>query len=139
MKTKTRNIISWVAQATVIVILGQSLFFKFTAHPESVAIFTDLNAEPFGRIAVGIAELITCILLARSLTAPIGALMGAGTMVGAIFGHFTAIGWEGARGELGAMAIAALIASIAVLYLQKDKIPQLLKLIQTSKLKTAAE
>jgi putative oxidoreductase len=44
-------------------IMGQTLFFKFTSHPESVALFTKLSMEPNGRIGIGILELIACLLL----------------------------------------------------------------------------
>ena len=44
-------------------ILLQSLFYKFTAHPQATYIFTTLGIEPYGRIGIGIAELIVSVLL----------------------------------------------------------------------------
>ena len=38
-------------------------FFKFTAAPESVYIFTKVGLEPWGRIGSGVAELIAAILI----------------------------------------------------------------------------
>lgn len=123
MITKKASIIAWIAQIAAVVILGQSLFFKFTAHPESVAIFTDIGLEPFGRYLTGVVELIASVLLLRSVTANYGALLGFGTMVGAIAGHFTQIGWEGARGELGIMAIVVLLCCTVVLYIRRSNLP----------------
>ena len=58
MKNHKLEYISWTAQIFAAIILAQTLFFKFTAAPESVAIFTKLYVEPFGRIVAGIMELI---------------------------------------------------------------------------------
>jgi hypothetical protein len=60
MKT---NITTWVAKGIVVVILLQTLFFKFSAAEESVYIFKTLGIEPYGRIGSGIVELIASILI----------------------------------------------------------------------------
>jgi len=38
----------------VAIILVQTLRFKFTAHPDSVYIFSKVGLEPFGRIGIGV-------------------------------------------------------------------------------------
>ena len=43
-------IIAWICRVAAAVILLQTLFFKFTAAPESVYIFTKVGLEPWGRI-----------------------------------------------------------------------------------------
>ena len=123
MISKKSLIISWIAQIVAIFIMGQSLYYKFTAHPDSVAIFTDINMEPFGRILIGVIELIACLLLIRNSTAPWGALLGFGTMAGAVVGHSTQIGWDGARGQLGMLAVLVLIACSLVLYIRRMQLP----------------
>ena len=72
-----------VARIIAGAIMLQTLYFKFTAHPESVYIFSTLGIEPFGRIGSGIAELIASILLLIPKTAWMGAVMGLGVMAGA--------------------------------------------------------
>ena len=52
-----------VIRIIVTIILIQTLRFKFTAHPDSVYIFEILGLEPFGRIGIGILQLIAGILL----------------------------------------------------------------------------
>ena len=47
----------------VALILIQTLRFKFTAHPDSIYIFSQVGLEPFGRIGIGILELIAGILI----------------------------------------------------------------------------
>ncbi len=58
-----KKIISLLPRIAAAVILLQTLYFKFTGHPESVVLFTKLGVEPWGRVATGIIELITGILL----------------------------------------------------------------------------
>ena len=73
-------------------ILLQTLFFKFTGAPESVYIFTTLNAEPWGRWFSGLSELVASVLLLIPATQLLGALMAAGIMVGAILSHLAILG-----------------------------------------------
>ena len=46
--TGTALKLTWTAQVVAAVILGQTLFFKFTGAPEAVELFTTLGVEPFG-------------------------------------------------------------------------------------------
>ncbi|MFX6288831.1 DoxX family protein, partial [Acinetobacter baumannii] len=78
----------------------QTLFFKFTAAPESVFIFSTLGIEPWGRIGTGIAELIASVLLLIPSTTVFGALLAMGIMGGAIVSHLAVLGIE-VRGDGG--------------------------------------
>jgi len=89
---KLSNIIHWGLRLIAAVIMLQTLFFKFTAAPESVYIFSKLGMEPWGRIGTGAAELVASILLLIPATTAFGAMMGAGIMVGALFFHLTKLG-----------------------------------------------
>lgn len=122
---KTQNIISWVAQVVAAGILAQTLFFKFTAAPESVYIFSTLGIEPVGRIGSGVAELIAAILLLIPQVAWAGALMGMGVMAGAILSHLTKLGIEiqGDGGELFGLAVIVLVACGIVVFLKRKEIP----------------
>ena len=53
----------WIVKLTVVIILVQTLFFKFTGAEESVYIFQTLGIEPFGRIGSGVVELLASILI----------------------------------------------------------------------------
>ncbi len=133
MKRNTSLTVSWIAQIIAILILGQSLYFKFTAHAESVAIFTDIGMEPNGRILIGVIELIACLLLLRHASAHYGALLGACIMGGAVVGHFTQIGWEGDRGQLGLMAVLVWVCCSIVLYIRRMDLPFLKTALEESK------
>lgn len=123
--SKTQNIIDWIAKLAVAGILLQTLFFKFTGAEESIQLFTQLGAEPWGRYASGIAELIASVLLLLPATTAIGALLALGMMVGAIMSHLTVLGIEvsGDGGLLFAMACVVLVCSAIVAVLHRRQIP----------------
>lgn len=91
--------ISWILRIIAAVILLQTLYFKFTAQPESVNLFSLLGMEPWGRIATGVLELIAAIFILIPKTKLIGAGLGLGLMSGALFFHFTKIGIVDATGN----------------------------------------
>lgn len=124
---KTVTIISWILRIIAAAILLQTLYFKFTAHPESVALFTKLGVEPWGRIATGVLELITGILLLIPATAFLGGFLAMGLMVGAIASHLLVIGIEsqGDGGQLFILAIIVLKLSIIIQVLHRKQAQQL--------------
>ena len=116
---KAKTILSLTLRLVAAFILLQTLYFKFTAQPESVYIFTKVGIEPWGRIATGVAELIASILLLVPATIVIGSLMAAGIMLGALATHLFILGFEvqGDGGQLVIYAIIVLVASISLLFL----------------------
>lgn len=118
-----KSIISLVLRLVAAFILLQTLYFKFTAHPESVALFTKLGVEPWGRIGTGVLELITGILLIIPATAFLGAFIGIGIMFGAIASHLMVIGIDSAGdgGQLFIMAIVVLICCIVIALMHKSQ------------------
>ncbi|WP_300565912.1 DoxX family protein [Flavobacterium sp.] len=108
----------------VAVILLQTLFFKFTASPESVYIFTKLGVEPYGRIGSGIVELITSVLLFVDRTRFYAAFTAMGTMFGAILSHVFILGIEvnNDHGTLFTLALVTFILSIILMYRYKKDI-----------------
>ena len=119
------SIISRIAAYAAAVILLQTLYFKFTAHPDSVYIFETLGLEPFGRIGIGIAELITAILLILPKTRGIGGVLGLGIISGAIFSHLTQLGIvvNNDGGMLFGLAVAVFICSAIVTWYYRESIP----------------
>src|SRR6218665_3343051 len=57
------------ARVLAAIILLQTLFFKFSASHESVFIFTKIGAEPWGRIGIGVMELLASVLMLVPFTA----------------------------------------------------------------------
>jgi uncharacterized membrane protein YphA (DoxX/SURF4 family) len=123
------NIFTWIIKLTAVVILVQTLYFKFTGAEESVYIFSTLGAEPFGRIGSGVVELIASILILIPRTTILGALMGLGTMAGAILSHLVFLGIvvKNDGGTLFILAIITFICCAILVFQNRDKIQSLLK------------
>ena len=126
------TIVSWILRIFAAFILGQTLFFKFTAAEESVAIFSAIGMEPHGRIIIGILELIAAILLLVPSTVSYGAILSWGVMSGAIIGHLTKIGIEGEQFSLFLLAIGVWLSSAILMVIHKDQIPILRHMFEKS-------
>ena len=123
--TRAAGIVSWICQLAAAVILLQTLFFKFTGAEESRFIFSTLGAEPWGRIASGVVELVAAALLLYPRTAAAGALLAMGVMAGAILAHvfFLGIVVKGDGGLLFALAVAVFLCGALVAYLRRVELP----------------
>lgn len=95
----------------VAIILIQTLRFKFTAHPDSVYIFSKVGMEPYGRIITGIVELIAGVLILIPKTAWIGASLALGVISGAILMHLTKLGIE-INNDGGILFITAIVTFV---------------------------
>ena len=133
MNTK---ITSWILQLVIVVIIGNSLFFKFTDHPDTVEVFRQLGMGAFGYKLIGFLELIACVLLLIPASVAWGALLAWGLMTGALLAHVTEIGFAGEMGVLGGMAITAWTLSIFVMYLNRTGLPVLSTVFKSNKSKS---
>jgi uncharacterized membrane protein YphA (DoxX/SURF4 family) len=105
-----------IAKAVASILMLQTLYFKFTASPESVNIFSTIGMEPIGRIGTGIGELIASILILFPRTTWIGSIGAIGLMSGAVFFHFTKLGIE-IMNDKGQLFIYATLVLLCSLYL----------------------
>lgn len=114
----------FILRITVAIILIQTLRFKFTAHPDSVYIFKKVGLEPYGRIGIGVLELIAGILLLIPKTVWIGAMLTLGILFGATLMHLTILGVEinNDGGILFYTAITTFILAAIILYAYKKDI-----------------
>ncbi len=115
--------VSWALRLTVAIIFLQTLYFKFTGHPDSVHIFSELGVEPYGRIGLGIIELITAFLILAPKTKIYGILVSVGIISGAIFSHFLVLGTnvKGDGGKLFLLAVVVFIASATLLFIHRKE------------------
>jgi len=122
------NYIERAAAIIAAIILLQTLYFKFTAHPDSVHIFSLLGIEPFGRIGIGVLELIAGCLLLYSRTSIYGAILGLGLMIGAISSHLLFLGIEvgNDNGLLFILASIVTISCLIILYLKRNDLLSIL-------------
>jgi uncharacterized membrane protein YphA (DoxX/SURF4 family) len=114
-----------ILRVIVAFILIQTLRFKFTAHPDSVYIFEKVNLEPYGRISIGIIELMAGVLLLIPKTVCLGATFTIIVISGAIFMHLTILGIEinNDGGMLFITAIITFLSSIIILHYYRKDIP----------------
>jgi uncharacterized membrane protein YphA (DoxX/SURF4 family) len=89
---KYRFIVLWLLRLIAAVIMLQTLYYKFSAQPESVILFSRLGMEPWGRIGTGILELVASLLILFPRTTRYGAMLGLGLMSGALYFHLTKLG-----------------------------------------------
>ncbi len=129
---KVATIFYWVARIVAVVIMLQTLYFKFTGAEESVYIFTTVGMEPWGRIGIGILELIASFLLIITPTAWLGAGLGLGLMVGAICMHLLLLGIEvkADGGQLFLYAVLVAVCSVYVLFYDREKLINLTKYLK---------
>ncbi len=107
---------SWTLRLVAATIMLQTLYFKFTGHADSIAIFSQLGVEPWGRYGSGIVELLASVLLLLPTTKVLGAVLAIGTMLGAIAAHLFVLGiaTNGDGGLLFGLAMVVLLCSIGV-------------------------
>ena len=114
-----------VLRIIVSILLIQTLQYKFTAHPDSVYIFSKVGLEPFGRIGIGVLELIAAFLIIFPKTIWAGAILTLGIIGGAILMHLTQLGIviNNDGGKLFYMALSVFILSALILFNQRKNIP----------------
>lgn len=120
-----KNTFDLLLRLVVAAILLQTLYFKFTAAPESVYIFQSLGAEPWGRIGSGVLELIVSALLLWPRTVATGAVGALGVISGALMAHLTKLGIEvqGDGGTLFYLALVVFAGSAVLAWLRRREIP----------------
>ncbi|MCB0491456.1 MAG: DoxX family protein [Cyclobacteriaceae bacterium] len=113
----------WGARVIAALILLQTLFFKFSGSAESVYIFSTVGMEPWGRIGIGVLELLAALLLLITSVSWIGALLSLGLMLGAIGMHLTLLGIvvQGDGGYLFILAVVVVICSVFVLWTDRER------------------
>ncbi len=127
-----KSLVSWLLQLSAAAIMLQTLYFKFTAHPESIMIFEALHVEPWGRIASGVVELIAAVLLVipRPRLIIVGALITLGAMSAAVTAHLGYVGISvgGDGGQLFYLAVGVGIAALGILGLRLREMKHLFRL-----------
>jgi len=104
---------------------------KFSGQDITIHIFSTLGVEPWGRIATGVIEFIIFLLVLLPKTTVYGAILSLGTIIVAIFLHFTVLGLvvENASGSItdgGQIFMTALIIlalTLINLFIHRKSIP----------------
>ncbi len=118
----------WILRLVPAIILLQTLYFKFSAQPESVRLFTQIGMEPYGRIGTGILELIAAILLLIPAYTGYGAILGMIMMTGALYFHLTKIGiYFGGDPLLFTYAVITFVCCAILVFIYKGELEKRLK------------
>lgn len=125
MFTSRQKLVIWVCSLAAAGIMIETLFFKFTAAPESVYIFKKMGTEPWMRWVQGVWELLAAIGLLWPRLRWAGGILTTGAMAAAILSHLTWLGFsvQADHGLLFGMAIVTFTCGITVLMLHRDSIP----------------
>lgn len=122
-----KTYLPFILKIIVAFIMLQTLYFKFTGAPESIALFSTIagDYEAYMRIGTGILELIAALLLFIPSKTWFGALMSIGLMGGAIMSHLAILGIEHNNdgGLLFSMACITFVSSTIILFLNRKDIP----------------
>jgi uncharacterized membrane protein YphA (DoxX/SURF4 family) len=118
----------WILRLVPAIILLQTLYFKFTAQPESVQLFTRIGMEPYGRIGTGVLELIAAILILIPRYTGYGAILGLVMMTGALYFHLTKIGiFFGGDALLFIYAVITFVCCALLIFIYKTRLESQLK------------
>ncbi|MFK7900192.1 MAG: DoxX family membrane protein [Cyclobacteriaceae bacterium] len=129
---ESKKIIFNVPRYLAAAILIQTLYFKFTGHPDSMYIFTQMGMEPWGRITMGVIELFAGVLLVIPVLSWLGAGLSLGIMTGAIFSHLGPLGIDVQEdgGFLFALALITFVCSAIVVYQEKNRVLRAFQQVQ---------
>ena len=105
----------------IAILLGWAGFQKIRGDEASIEVFTTLEMEPFGRHLIGILEIGGALLILFPPSIVAGAILTWGLMAGATLAHLTKLGISGPAGTLFLSALAALVSSTIVLYLNRSR------------------
>jgi hypothetical protein len=121
------KILSWLFALSSAGLLVLTTFCKFTAAPKAVYVFTSVGVEPWGRYGFGTTQVVAAVLILLPATRILGALLGLGVILGAIFFHVTKLGIEvqGDGGQLLGLALALLASCAGLLAIHRGQLAQI--------------
>ena len=123
--TRRQKIVIWLCSLAAAGIMIETLFFKFTAAPESVYIFKRMGTEPWMRWVQGLWELFASIGLLAPRLRWAGGILTTSAMLAAILSHMTWLGYsiQGDHGLLFCMALVTLSCGVTVMWMYRHHIP----------------
>ena len=128
--SRNARVVSWVCRGLAAGIMMETLYFKFTGHPESIDIFSRMHMESWGRYGQGIWELMASVLLFIPPLTWLGAFLTLAAMGAAILSHLTVLGIQirGDHGLLFGMACLTCLAGLITLWIHQRSIPNIVRL-----------
>ncbi len=111
-----KDIAHVVPRLIVVIIIGQTLPFKYSGHPDSVWIFQQMGWEPWGRYMIALIE-TTAVILLLTRWYILGSIISLSLISAANFMHFTRLGFDvnGDGGFLFKMSILVILSSLMII------------------------
>ena len=110
-----KELLHWIPRLIVVIILAQTLPFKYLGAEESVMIFTRLDMEPFGRYLIAVIE-TTAVIFLLSRYYIFGAIVSLSIISAANFLHFVKLGLV-VNDDGGTLFVLSLIVIICSLWI----------------------
>jgi hypothetical protein len=130
--TKNSRITDWALRLIPAAILVMAIPPKFMADPAAVSLFSQLGAEPFGRIATGVFESLAVLMLLFPGTVVFGGLLVAGLMSGAVLSHFVVLGISlDGDPSMFVMALVAFTGGLVLTWRRRCEIPLLNQFVRS--------
>ncbi len=89
---KREKILSWIFQIISAMIFWYAAYEKFFGDDLSGMVFDQLKMGDHGRKLIGVIESLSALMLVTKNLSHFGALLGLGTMLGALIAHLTVLG-----------------------------------------------
>ena len=124
--TRPQLIVSYLFQIIAAVILINAGYLKLTDNPMSIFVFHELGID--GTLPViGVLEVFTGVLLLTNHWANYGAILGFGTMLGALIAHVTVIGFVvyGDQGITAALMVVVIITTLSIMWIRRKTLPMI--------------
>ena len=125
LSTRQKNI-SYLFQTLSALILAKASYEKFTSSEMSVSIFRELGMDET-RLIIATIVGIAALLLVTKKTPQYGAILGFGTMIGALIAHVTVLGLE-VNNDGGMMVFlmgTVIISTSIVMWIRRKCIPMI--------------
>ncbi len=115
--------VSLAFQLIAAFILGYAALMKFSGAQESVYVFQTLGIEGT-RLVIAVIEGVAAVLLLTKMP-HYGAILGFGTMLGALLAHTFTLGMEvqGDGGLLVSLMLLVILSTLVVMWIHRKKLP----------------
>ena len=120
----SKIILSWVFQIVAAIILAKAAYSKFTGSEMSVSMFQALGIDQTRLIIAAIEAIAALLLLTKNLS-QYGALLGLGTMMGALIAHATVLGFD-VNNDGGMMVILmsiVVVSAMIIMWIRRKTMP----------------
>ena len=123
--TTKEKIISYIFQIIAATILGLAAYGKFSGQEIGSMVFERIKMGENGKYLIGVIESLAASLLLTPNIPHYGAILGFGTMIGALIAHLTVLGIvvDNDGGRTVMMLITVIISCSIVMYIRRKNLP----------------